>query len=355
MVVIAIRTMLMVSMIFRERRLWAIPVMICAACFPAQAADSSWLRAGLTTNSSVWGVKGGLQFALHPGGFTRGVGGPRGLIRIGYPTRTNGGYDLINFLAVEPVVNGRKGLSELEKSSIDGRQGKMFWAGETATGTNVHLVAGEISSHAPGLEQLSVTVAVERFENGAHVRLKLAQRSDAPDELRVTIEAQPDSKPIESCVITATMGNKARARIVQLRDGPISSLQLYPAYRGRDFAPHRFFALNQLLRTDQGDVFVPMMTDEEHPGAVQPFGRPHFWDYPGVKVTQYWRKPVAGVTDKLTCVVNGRFVYWGSRQPIPGGISFENFELREPFQSGQTVIFGVTQKDWRGPLPELKR
>ncbi len=321
---------------------------ICVVCFPAQGADSPWLRAGLTTNSPVWGIKGGLQFALHPGGFTRGVGGPRGLIRIGYPTLTNGGYDLINFLAVEPVVNGRKGLSELEKSSVDGRQGKMFWAGEMAAGTNVQLVAGEISSPAPGVEQLSVTVAVERFENGAHVRLKLGQRSDTPDELRITVEAQPDSKPIESCVITATMGNKARARIIQLRDRPISSLQLYPDYRGRDFAPHRFFALKELPRTDKGDVFIPMMTDEEHPGAVQPFGRPHFWDYRGAKVTQYWRKLAAGVTEKLTCAVNGRFVYWGSRQPIPGGVSFENFELREPFQSGQTVIFGVTRKDWRG-------
>jgi hypothetical protein len=231
----------------------------------------------------------------------------------------------------------------------------MFWAGEVGTGTNVHLVAGEISSPAADVEQLSVTVAVEQFENGAHVRLRLAQRSDAPDELRVTVETQPDSKPIESCVITATMGNKARARIIQLRDGPISSLQLYPDYRGRDFAPHRFFVLKQLPRMDNGDVFIPMMTDEEHPAAVQPFGRPHFWDYRGAKVTQYWRKPAGGVTDKLTCAVNGRFVYWGSRQAIAGGVSFENFELREPFRSGQTVIFGVTQKDWRRLLPELTR
>jgi len=246
-------------------------------------------------------------------------------------------------------------LSEPEKSSIDGRQGKMFWAGEMGTGTNVDLVAGEISSPAPGVEQLSVTIAVERFTNGAHVRLKLAQRSDAPDELRVTVEAQPDSKPIESCVITATMGNKARARIIQLRDGPISCLELYPDYRGRDFAPHRFFHLSQLSRTASGDVLVPMMTDEEYPSVVQPFGRPHFWDYRGAKVTQYWRKPAPGVSENLTCAVNGRFVYWGSRQPIPGGISFENFELREPFQSGQTVIFGVTQRNWRGLIPELKR
>jgi hypothetical protein len=62
-------------------------------------------------------------------------------------------------------------LSELERSSIDSRQGKTFWAGDVATGTNVHLVSGEISSPAPGVEQPSVTVAVERFENGAHLCL----------------------------------------------------------------------------------------------------------------------------------------------------------------------------------------
>jgi hypothetical protein len=313
----------------------------------AALAEHRWVRAGLTTNSPVWGINGGFHFAVHPGGFTRGVGGPRGLIRLGYPTLTHGGYDLVNFLAVEPVVKGKKGLSELEKSSIDGKQGKMFWPEAVAAGTNAQLLPGEITSPAPGVEQLSVTLAVEQFDNGARVRLKLSQRSDAPDELRVTVEAEPDSKPIESCIVTATMGNKARARIVQLADGPASSLQLYPDFRGRDFAPHRFFALKRLPRTASGDVLVPMMTDEENPADVHPFRRPHFWDYRGVKVTQYWRKPAAEVTDDLTCAVNGRFMYWGSRQPIPGGTSFENFELREPFRSGQTFIFGITRKHWK--------
>jgi hypothetical protein len=89
-----------------------------------------WVRSGMTTNALVWGVEGGLQFALHPGGFTKGDGGPRGLIRIGYPTLMNGGYDLINFIAVEPIVNKSKGFSELEKSSSEGKPGKLFWVGK---------------------------------------------------------------------------------------------------------------------------------------------------------------------------------------------------------------------------------
>jgi hypothetical protein len=63
-----------------------------AACFVAlllllvgghiQAAD--WVRAGLNTNQPLWGVRGGLLWAIPPGGF-RAASGPRGLIRAGYP------------------------------------------------------------------------------------------------------------------------------------------------------------------------------------------------------------------------------------------------------------------------------
>jgi hypothetical protein len=44
-------------------------------------------------------------------------------------------------------------------------------------------------------------------------------------------------------------------------------------------------------------------------------------------------------------LVNGRYSYWASSSPIPGGISFENFELKSPFKNGERFIFGVT------PLP----
>ena len=37
-------------------------------------------------------------------------------------------------------------------------------------------------------------------------------------------------------------------------------------------------------------------------------------------------------------VVNGRYTYWASKSPIPGGIAYENFELTEPFQSGQSAF-----------------
>lgn len=310
----------------------------------AFAAETTWVRAGKTTNTHIWGIEGHLQFALHPAGFAGRDGGPRGLIRLGYPTLTNNAYDLINFIAIEPVVKGQKGFSELEKSSIDGQPGKIFWTGTSEKPTATQSFdPGKIISTS-GVEELSLTIRVERFDNGAHVRLRLAQLSDAPDELRLTIDAEPDSAPIETCILTATMGNKSRARLLFLADGPVSSLQLYPDYRDIHFAPHKIFPLDRLPRAANGDLLVWIANDEDHPHTIRPFGRPHFWDYLGAKVTQYWRKPSAEITPNLTCAVNARYTYWAGRQPIPGGISFENFELREPFRPGQTFIFGITRK-----------
>ena len=138
------------------------------------------------------------------------------------------------------------------------------------------------------------------------------------------------------------MGNKARARIVFLNEGPVSSHQLYPDYQDVHFAPHTVFPLRRLSRTENGDVLVAIANDELNPSEVQPFGRPFFWDYNGSKVTQYWRKPAEEITDALECAVNARYTYWMSERPIPGGISFENFELREPFRSGRSFVFGIT-------------
>ena len=319
------------------------------ATMDSRASQIQWVRSDLTTNSPVWGIKDGLQFALHPVGFTSGKGGPRGLIRIGYPTLTNGVYDLINFIAVEPIVAQTRGYSELEKSTCDGKPGKLFWvgSGEMPKADAVRVDPGELLEKN-GHEELAVRVHVERFQNGAHVRLKLTQGSDAPDELRITVEAEPDSAPIQLCILTATMANKARARLLFLKDGPVSSSQLYPNYREDGFAPHRVFGLETLPRTPDDDVLVSIMNDEEDPSGVEPFGKPGFWDYRGTKVVQYWRKSATEVNPGLVCAVNGRFSYWMSKQPIPGGIAFENFELREPFKSGQTSIFGISRS-----MPEL--
>ncbi len=312
---------------------------------PVKAAE--WIRAGKGIDTPKWGLKGGLEFALPPGGFTGGDGGPRGLIRLGYPVLADGACDLINFIAIEPVVGGQKGYSELEKSAFDSKQGKLLWTGDSTKrpAAAPHLDPGTLAILSPEVEELSVVVFVEKFDNGAHVRLKLSQRSDAPDELRVTVEAEPDSALIESCILTATMGNKARARLLFLADGPVSSLKLFAGYRDIHFADLAPFDLKRLPRNKSGDVVVAVATDEADPASVQALGQPSFWDYKGDKVTQYWRKPAAEVRPGLACVINGRYTYWMSKNPIPGGVAFENFELREPFKSGRSFIFGITRKN----------
>lgn len=330
---------------------WLLVVLAITPFADSNGAD--WVRAGITSKDPIWGLRGGLQFAIHPGGFTWGEGGPRGLIRIGYPTLPEGKYDLINFIAIEPVVGDKRGLSELEKSSLDGKPGKIFWArspGADSGNQSASFSPGSLSSLANGVEELTVPLLVERFDNGAHLRLVLSQRSDAPDELKLTVHSEPDSTPVDTCVLTATMGNKARTRLLWLNDGPVSSLTLFSDYRGPHFTRHMFFPLNRLPRNSTGDVFVAITTDEGDPAAFNSTIS-RGWQYRGHKVTQYWRKSASDLHDSLQCAVNARFTYWMSLNPIPGGPAYENFELVEAFRDGQSVTFGVTK---RSPADLLK-
>jgi len=302
---------------------------------PLEGAE--WIRSGLTTNGPVWGVRGHLAWAISPAGFRTNE--PRGLIRLGYPVLSNGGYDLINFIAIEPVVAGKKSLSELERSRLDGKPGKRIWVDE---GTKT--VSGVLTNVAAGVEQLTVNLGVESFDNGAIVRLVAQQRSDRPDELELAVYRDARSAHLEECVLTATMGNMARTRLLWLKDEVLSSSALFPNYKGDGFARHELFPLSRLFKTETGDVLVAITTDEADPAAVQPFRWRNFWYYGGSKVTQYWRVPASQITPGLQAVVNGRYTYWGSRRAIPGGIAYENFEMRQPFRDGQRFAFGITAR-----------
>ena len=318
-------------------------------CFTsgARAQEADWVRAGLNTNQPIWGMRGGLLWALPPGGF-RPASDPRGLIRVSYPIATNGGYDLINYIAVEPIVNGKRGFSELELSALDQTRGKRIWAvGETkltSVAPQPTLTPGRVFQPSPGIEQLDVTVRVEPFDNGARVRLVISQRSDAPDEIQFAVHTDPGSAPLDCCILTATMGNLARTRLLWLKDEVVSSLRLYPQHKGEGFAPHRIYPLDRLAHSTAGDVLVAVTTDEDEPASVYPFPDRQLWYYCGSKVTQYWKKPRGTARGDLQAAVNARYTYWQTRQPIPGGVAFENFELRERFHEGQVFTFGITRK-----------
>jgi hypothetical protein len=90
-------------------------------------------------------------------------------------------------------------------------------------------------------------------------------------------------------------------------------------------------------------VLVAVTTDEINPADVRA-GLSRFWQYRGERVTQYWRKPSGDLAEDLRCAVNGRFKYWMSENPIPGGVAYENFELQQTFRDGQQFIFGISRR-----------
>ena len=310
-----------------------------AGCSCGRATE--WLQPRKNTDQPKWGLQGGLQFAIAPGGFPSPPGGPRGLVRIGSPILADGQHGLVNYIAVEPVVNGQKGFSELEHSQLDNVPGKRFWT-DAVDGQKPN--TGKLSTLPGGVQQLEVTVHIEKFDNGAHLDLIITQRSDRPDEIELAARTLDDSAPLEYCILTATMGNFARARQLWLKTETASSLNLYRDYTDRHFAPHTTYSLEKLHRTPSGDVLVAITTDEKNPAAAQPFAGSTLWHCTGTPVTQYWKQSADQVRDDLHAAVNGRFVYWQSRKPIPGGISFENFELRERFYNGQRFVFGITKQ-----------
>ncbi|MBE7560455.1 hypothetical protein HS125_16545 [bacterium] len=298
-----------------------------------------------------WGVAGGTVFTVWPGSLyhrdRRGLGGPRGLVRVGY--EEDGDVFMVNYLAVEPVVEGPRGYSELEVSQLDQVRGKRFWPVHPLLGPDVEPREPEfrpeftrLFRHPEGHEVLEVGIGVEPFRNGARPFLVLAIDSRRPEELVVRELAASDSAHIRQCIITATMGNYIRARRLWLAGEVVESSKLYPNFSGNGFAPPTVFTRDRLLLKD-GFRWVAITPDEADPAGVWPMPGGG-WHYAGAPVTQYWRARDDHPEEDLLANVNGRATYWAVHVPIPGGIAFENFELIRPFHTGQEFIFGITRK-----------
>ncbi|NPV47056.1 MAG: hypothetical protein HPY69_08850 [Armatimonadetes bacterium] len=316
----------------------------------AQADVGPWIRPGGDSDLPRWGLRDGVVVSLWPAGVSGDTpGGPRGLLRIGYPVGPGGQHQLVNFIAVEPNVgDGQwRGQSELETSDTDGQPGRVFSA-ETLAGT-----LGR-PPDAPEAERLQVVIRMERFRNGAHPYLVLTLRSDQPDEIMLQTFHEPDSRPMTMCVLTATMGNYARLRQVHLAGGEVlSSLVVWPDHTGHDFTPFTDLPLSRLVRTGDGGVIVPMSNNEADPAANWPHDPGNWWRWPWAKLTQYWRKTPGSFGQDLRFAANGRAEYYGWEPlVIPGGVAFENTELREAYAPGQAVIFGLTRET---PAAVLKR
>lgn len=323
-----------------------------AQCRPADpVVEGEWIRPSSTDPAlPVWGHVDGLRIGLWP------MAGPRGLLRVYAPYLGHADDRMINYLAVEPIVLGERhrGFSELEISSLDGVQGLRIWSTDQLHDVSPReptAPAQGVITHEDGVERLIVYFIVEPFRSGAQVILQLEFRSDRPYEVGIASFTQPGSAPLETCIITATMGNYARLRIVHLRTGSRHAADLWSEDPGLGFTPHACFPLTEMIRTPSGGALFVATTDEQDPaGASYAPGTFRGWRYSGEIATQYWRHEDPSLN--LIGCVNARSAYWASSSPIPGGISFENFELVEPFREGTGVWFGVRPGLWH-PAPLL--
>lgn len=321
--------------------------------------NTQWIRPFHDGDPLIWGRRDGIIFGLPSQG---GLRGPRGLIRVGIVSAKTGLPELLNFIAIEPVVMGpgnrysRIAFSELEPSQMDpGQRGKRLWV-------DGGLFQGKLETfHEEDdvVERLSVPIDVERFSaNGAHVHIVASVDSDHPDELRLTVYQDSDSPPLQELTITATMGNYERLRELWLKDRVVRSSALYSSYEGDDFVEHENYPLDEMLRNADGDAIVLATSNEASPASAPNTGSPH-WHYAfPMRLTQYWRVAAHDVQPDLRVRVNGRRVYWASHDPLPGGVAFENFEVRQRYIEGQTFIFGITPNEpWQfdPPIPHLKQ
>ncbi|WP_243228248.1 hypothetical protein [Microbacterium sp. CIAB417] len=300
---------------------------------------TQWLRSADTGPSIPrWGHRDGLQIGLPP------LPGPRGLLRVYTPYLGHPPDRLVNFIAIEPIVSGSttRGYSELEPSSLDpGERGKRLWAMD-APGAGEHRDAGEprgVVAEIDGIETLTVWIGVERFDDGAEVEVRVRFRADRPHEVEVAGFATADSAPLSHLVLTATMGNWARLRVLELGDRSVSPADLWPGFSGTGFAAHARFPLSE-LRRDGSAAVVSAVGDEEDPWSVTyaPDTAEH-WHLVGQLARQTWI--VDDPHPDLEVLVNARWSYWASSSPIPGGPAYENFEIFEPFRPGAAYRFRV--------------
>lgn len=328
------------------------------------AQNAQWIRPEKGTDPAIWGIRNGIVFGFWPNPIEPSRegndGGPRGLIRVGYEYM--GAVYHINYIAVEPLVKGKMEFSEISPSKVDGKWGKFMWAtdSEKIGAFYPSAISRGAITHPdpqhPEIEELSLYIHMEQFLNGAFPYFKVTIRSDRPEEIGFQTFNHQSSSEMERCALSATMGNYARIRELHLKNKIVDSRELYKGFDEIDFIEKSGYPADQLLKNKNGDLIALATSSESFSELSSWPQEPRYyarwgWRYrPFFKVTQYWRK--AGAYDpSLHVRVNGRARYWsGGTQdknayvPIPGGPSFENFEMREKYQSGQQFYFGISRK-----------
>jgi len=328
---------------------------------PEREPSDIWVRPVEGVKSDpCWGFKNGIQVGLAP------LGGPRGLLRV-YATYTEQPqYKPYNFIAFEPVNNSNlRGYSELEQSRLDIVEGLRFWSGNSPDDYVVRYksqfpAAGKVVwEKKPGtdkeLEMLEVYVFCEPFSSlGGHqfadtyrLYVKLSFSADRPYEFALTtctMDKIRDRDYLKHFILSATMGNYARLRQLYLSDGRVKTAsQIWPEYNGDGFTDRCVIDKNDLILDKKNRYWLIASPDEEKPWEAEYApGTTDNWIYRGqAYITQYWYSHERMAKSELFGQVNGRYCYWMSQSPIPGGIAFENVELVRGFGHGDTFYFGL--------------
>lgn len=305
-------------------------------------AEGIWLRPSKTWPAEpIIGFRDGIRIGLWPA-----FQGPRGVIRVYAPYVCPGvQHPKINFIAVEPIVNGHRGLSELERSDLDNRRGLRMWLSD-ASGKPVvpwNPSRGRLSRirvDGKWVQTLTVVLNVEQFDNGAHPVVQITFRADRPYEFGLRSYSLPGGAAMESCVLSSTMGNFSRCRLLWLADEVVDSREVWPGHTGHDFFWTGDIPAGRMRLEPDGTRIVAIAPNEESLASDEV---PHdFWKFPGKVATQYWRRYPDTPAKNLRVRVNGRANYYGTATPIPGGVSYENFELIEDFVPGVEQWFGIT-------------
>jgi hypothetical protein len=302
--------------------------------------EGSWIRPSAAFPAEPrWGHATGLRIGLAP------LRGPRGLVQIFAPHLGHARERLVNFVAVEPTPSGatERGYSELEWSALDGERGKRFWSANDpadAEPGDLGRPARGVVDSVGGIERLSVFILVERLQNEADVFVRATFVEVRPYEVGLAASRRTGSANLDRLTLSATMGNYARLRRLRLADRIITSSELWPAFSGDGFTDHARFGLESLSRDEHGAAVVTATLDEQQPTTAEYAADTHeHWKYVGLRAVQCWR--AADPRPGLEVLVNDRAAYWASSSPIPGGVSFENFELSELFVQGQEYVFSI--------------
>jgi len=326
----------MTQAIHLPKRLLLIPIFFTITLVAGANAHAQWIRPDPTQGATArhaWGIVGGMSIGLWP------LPGPRGLIRIYTPYLGQPENRVMNFIAIEPIVDGERDLSELEPSPFDKQPGKRLWTTDELDADSssfAPIPAPGVVTKDGNVEQLHVYIHVERYHNGAEPIIEAIFRSDRPDEVAFTTFASSASAAMQSCVLTATMGNWARLRHLHLKSRTIEAADLFRDQQegSMGFFPWFTWPASELKYAAE-NIVVSATGDIE---SSTPDDVPAGWRYQGKSAQQIWSTP-----DRPGVVVrvNGRSEFWRTKARVPGGPAFENFELLSPYQSGQTFVFRV--------------